>query len=334
MPPHIVRKPGRPNWYVRDGRLEFSTDTPKKGLAQEICDDYFRKKVGVYHAPNRALSHFIPKYLEHCKRINKPSTIEDKTRTLGLFREFAKDALVRGIRAEHIDGFLTHRGLSEERWNTDRQTLSAFFRWLEVEPNPCRKVIKKKIVHSKIPKSLDDAELAKILNWAKENDPEAWRVCIVAGNTGLRAAELTNLMWTDIDWKNNRVHVTAKGGWKPKDYEERAIPLNSLAKAALAQQRMETGIFTGYVFPRADGKRYGRGLSVWIQRRVFRKAGMASGGVHRLRHTYATRLAESGADLETIRKLLGHSNLETTQRYLHVSDRHVAAQAKRVRVGR
>lgn len=119
------------------------------------------------------------------------------------------------------------------------------------------------------------------------------------------------------------IHVTAKPaeGWVPKDYEERAVPLNQMATKVLKMQEAES-MGSPHVFPRSDGGRYGRGLDLRISR-YFKKAGVRSGGLHSLRHTYATRAIESGMDPESLRILLGHSDLKTTMKYLHVSDSHV-----------
>jgi site-specific recombinase XerD len=67
--------------------------------------------------------------------------------------------------------------------------------------------------------------------------------------------------------------------------------------------------------------------------RAFKKAGLGSGGFHRLRHTYATRAIEAGMDVETLRKIMGHSETRTLQKYMHVSPEHVARQAALVKFG-
>src|SRR5439155_21598339 len=102
--------------------------------------------------------------------------------------------------------------------------------------------------------------------WLVENNDELLRVKTVAINTGLRARELANLIWPDIDFEKSFLRVTAKPDWTPKDYEERTIPLNKASLAALKEHKLKRAILGRYVFSRQDGRKYGRGLDVAMGR--------------------------------------------------------------------
>lgn len=131
--------------------------------------------------------------------------------------------------------------------------------------------------------------------------------------TGLRESELCWLTWEDLCLEPGREHVVvrAKPGFTPKDYEQREVPLPaSLAELLRALPRRDA-----YVFPAARGGREQHLLR--RLKRAAKLAGVEGATLHRFRHTYATRLLEQGADVVTVQRLLGHSDLETTQRYLN-----------------
>jgi integrase len=131
--------------------------------------------------------------------------------------------------------------------------------------------------------------------------------------TGLREQELCYLTWNDVSRQRGRemVVVRRKPGFSPKDYEEREIPV----QAELATMLLVLPRESQWVFPSPGGK-----LEPHLLRRLKRvaeRAGVADATLHKFRHTYATRLLENGADIVTVQRLLGHSDLDTTKRYLN-----------------
>lgn len=146
--------------------------------------------------------------------------------------------------------------------------------------------------------------------------------------TGLRESELTTLTWEDVCLEPGREHVVvrAKPGFTPKDYEQREVPL----PASLAEKLRAWPRTSELVFPSRRGER-DRHLLRRLQR-VAARAGVEGATLHKFRHTYATRLLEQGADVVTVQRLLGHSDLETTQRYLNPdAERKRAAVAQLAR---
>jgi integrase/recombinase XerD len=131
--------------------------------------------------------------------------------------------------------------------------------------------------------------------------------------TGLREQELCYLTWDDVQLEKGQecLLVRSKPGFTPKDYEEREIPL-PVDVGDLLRKLPRT---SPWLFPSASGGREGHLLR--RLKRVALRAGVENATLHKFRHTYATRLLENGADIVTVQRLLGHSDLDTTRRYLN-----------------
>ena len=139
----------------------------------------------------------------------------------------------------------------------------------------------------------------------------------IAYGCGLRVSELTHVRVADIDGSRNVLWVRHGKGNKDRGVPLPATLLDEL-RSYWREHRPPNGLFAGPT---------GRPLDVSNVQRAFQKARRAAGlrqpaTCHTLRHCYATHLLEAGTDLPTLQRLLGHSHLSTTLRYLHLrSDR-------------
>ncbi|HEU4767968.1 MAG TPA: tyrosine recombinase XerC [Pyrinomonadaceae bacterium] len=142
--------------------------------------------------------------------------------------------------------------------------------------------------------------------------------------TGVRVAELTTLNLADIDFRNQLIRVTGKRR------KQRIVPFGDPAGEAIksylnvrdkflinapVSKRDEEALFLNYQGTRITTRSVGRMVDKYI--RIC--AGMHNISPHALRHSFATHLLDSGADLRDIQELLGHARLSTTQVYTHVS---------------
>ena len=142
--------------------------------------------------------------------------------------------------------------------------------------------------------------------------------------TGVRVSELVQLNLRDIDFKNKLLRVTGKRR------KERIVPFGDPALKALkdyldvregfllnapATKRDEQALILNYQGTRMTTRSVGRLIEKYIQQ----CAGIHDISPHALRHSFATHLLDSGADLRDIQELLGHARLSTTQIYTHVS---------------
>jgi integrase/recombinase XerD len=150
---------------------------------------------------------------------------------------------------------------------------------------------------------------------------------MVLYSTGMRSAELLHLQVADIDSRRMLIHIQhGKGG------RDRYVPLSPTLLATLRVyyrwMRPKTWLFPGTVAGWWADKPITKRI-LWnacvvaAQRAALRKRVSP----HVLRHSYATHLLESGADLRTIQLLLGHAEVRHTVLYLHLSRRHLQAAA-------
>ncbi len=135
---------------------------------------------------------------------------------------------------------------------------------------------------------------------------------LLALNTGMRRGELFNLHWNDIDLKRRTLAIH---GHNAKSGKTRHIPLNEEAFAVLVKWRNESSS-KRYVFT-LTGARLDNIKTAFGN--VLKQAEIDVFRFHDLRHTFASKLAMRAVDLNTIRELLGHSDLQMTMRYAHLA---------------
>jgi integrase/recombinase XerC len=145
-----------------------------------------------------------------------------------------------------------------------------------------------------------------------------WAVLELLYGAGLRVGELCSLNVGDVDVKRELVTVVGKGD------KMRVVPTGTKAAAAVAKYAEARATLE----PAAAEKRLflnhrGGALSERSVHRLVARTGGPGAKPHTWRHTFATHMLDAGADLETIRELLGHENVATTAIYTHVTTRRL-----------
>jgi site-specific recombinase XerD len=211
--------------------------------------------------------------------------------------------------------------------NRQSTVLRNFFRaivamgHLEPRQNPMAHFPKIKPAPRKLPCALNREEVAKLLEQPGKDTVLGIRdraVLTLLYGTGIRASECAGLTEKDINWDEKTVHVIGKGG------HERTLPMNEEVIHILRQYRLARGGAKADepFFRSREGGALSRNA---IYERVRRAAGRA--GItrrvspHRLRHTFATHLIQEGVGLVTLRDLLGHRQITSTQIYIHLTAR-------------
>src|ERR1017187_8033703 len=182
----------------------------------------------------------------------------------------------------------------------------------------------KKVFH--LPTILSQQEVARLIDAALTPFHRILLMTLYA--TGLRRAELAHLKVSDVDSQRMVIHVQGGKGRKDRDVLLSAKLLDELRQHWHRLRRKPSV----WLFP---GKRNHASDQPITPKVIYhacktaaQRAGLPNGvHPHTLRHCFATHLLEAGADLRTIQMLLGHSDLEETTIYLHLSQRHLSATA-------
>jgi site-specific recombinase XerD len=230
------------------------------------------------------------------------------------------------ITVEHVRGYLANVMKRASGATVQRRlfAIKAYFRWraatLDVE-SPVRTMRSPK-VEKRLPQVIDESDAARLVEAEGEAEgPAALRdraILEVLYSSGLRVSELTGLCWHDIDDELGMVMVRAGKGNK-----DRLVPLGEPALDALKAWRSAIPIAwtpAGAVITNLRGGRLTpRSVQNIVARRLIDAGINTPLTPHGLRHCFATHMLNGGADLRSIQEMLGHSSLQTTQRYTHVS---------------
>lgn len=283
----------------------------------------------------RPLSPLLYRFKEHLEHVRgvSPHTVKGYLADLREFEEYLAKQGVELVSATHltIRGFLG--ALAVDRAPTSRArklaSIKALYKYLlrekMIEANPAGRVKSPKLP-KRLPKVLPVDEVFALVEAPSEEQVLKLRdraILEVLYGGGLRIGELCGLSLGDLDRRAGVVRVLGKGK------KERICPLNETALAAVDRYLERRGELLAKLHPGADPEalflnhRGGRLTPRSIARHIdayVRKLGLPRNvSPHALRHSFATHLLGSGADVRTIQELLGHASLSTTQRYMHVS---------------
>ncbi len=164
-----------------------------------------------------------------------------------------------------------------------------------------------------LPKMLSKEEVKAIFKQVE--NPKHLLMLQLCYGMGLRVSEIVQLKWSDIHSQKGLVLIRAAKGKKDR-YTKLPTSILDLIKKYFQTYQPKIYLFEG---------QYGGAYSVRSVQAVFKNAMQKAGihrniGIHGLRHSYATHLIESGADIRHLQLLLGHNSIKTTQIYTHVSD--------------
>ncbi|MFN4299563.1 MAG: tyrosine-type recombinase/integrase [Thermaurantimonas sp.] len=224
----------------------------------------------------------------------------------------------------HYTAYLSNSDLKPSSIRRKLSALQALFRFLK-KNKYISTVPTILVVRPKLPRRIKDIpkerELAKLeafeMNYSKELDYETVRdfsIVELLYGTGIRRQELIDLTMSDVDLSNASIKVNGKGG------KQRILPLNNYLKELLSiyltfREKL-TAKDNSAFFLTKKGKKVNKSL-VYVIVKTYLSAvtDVHQKSPHMLRHAFATHMLSRGADLRSIRELLGHSSLAATQVY-------------------
>ncbi len=169
--------------------------------------------------------------------------------------------------------------------------------------------------HHRTPRVLSPEEVARLIDAA--GNLQARTILMTLYSTGMRRTELVRLRVEDIDSERMVIHIHQGKGRKDRDVPLCPKLLETL-RAYWRWKKPKTWLFPGQ--PQENGDHLTDKAVWYVCNDAAQHAGLKKRvSPHMLRHSFATHLLESGADLRAIQELLGHASLSTTQRYTHLN---------------
>ena len=283
----------------------------------------------------------IQQYADHLRNERNVSvhTLRNYLSDLAQFQQFLVERKLALGDKEKIDArrvdihvaraYLASLAKSRKKSSLGRKlaALKGFFRYLvatrQIDQDPLLSMHSPK-QEKPLPKFLSVDDVFQLLGGIKVEsalDVRDSATLEVFYSTGIRVSELVGLNWSDVDFQLGIIRVFGKGS------KERIVPIGEVALRSLRNYSEEvrkrwklsckgdTPVFLN----NRGGRITTRSVARLVEKHL-RAAGIpVNMGPHGLRHTFATHLLNSGADLRVIQELLGHASLSTTQRYTHLN---------------
>lgn len=278
---------------------------------------------------------YIPPFLEYLEFQKRFSThtINAYENDLRSFENFVfnENELVewKEVNHHHVRQWiveLSENEISPRSINRKLSSLKSFYKFLlrdgRVESSPMSKVVSPK-QSKKLLRVVSEKEIDHLLE--KTDFPEGYTgalhktIISTFYSTGMRLSELIHLEDGDVDLDNNRLRVLGKRN------KERYIPISRSFKEELLEYKKQKrevsndAAGSGFFVNQKGKKLYPKLVYDIVNRYISSVSSIEKKSPHVLRHSFATHMLNRGADLNSIKELLGHSSLSATQVYTHNS---------------
>lgn len=292
---------------------------------QQTNPEWINKRVIVYKKEtiSGVNAHIIPAMHQHLKlKAYSPSTIKTYLNEMSQLLTLLKDIPADQLTPEHLKRYLVycyeklmlkentlHSRINAMKFYYEQVLKREKFFW-EI-PRPKKPLL--------LPKLLNEKELVKLFNSLVNKKHKA--MLFTAYSAGLRVSEIVKLKLSDIDSVRMQIFISRAKGKKDR-YVNLSPLLLDILRSYIRNSKPRP---TEYLFESEQTKTAYPARTV---QQIFsiakHKAGILKEvGIHSLRHSFATHLLDKGTDIRYIKDLLGHFDIRTTERYLHVSKKQL-----------
>jgi integrase len=268
----------------------------------------------------RSVAASVADYLDETRLTKKPKTLAAYSTALAYFVESCHKVSLEEIDRKDLLKFCAF--LRDEKEQAPRSCWNKFANVMSfLKANGIRGLVAKNDwprFTEQEPEIYEQAELAKLFA-ACDAEEKLWYEFFLM--TGEREQEVMFTYWSDVNFAASTVRVSHKPdrGWTPKAYKEREIPIPTKLVTRLKAWKAKANKSCSLIFPTAGCKpklNFLDDLKAVAERAELHPDDF---WLHKFRATFATRCLWAGVDLRTVQQWLGHSDLESTMRYLKPS---------------
>jgi integrase len=302
-------------------QVRRSTETEAEKQAKRIFDKirgqiaegkWFERLLGEDYTFKELMEKYLEDYALRNKAANSYkrdcSSLKNLTPYFGSYP-------VTEVNPRAISAYKTYRrtqGAAPRTVNIELTLMShayeiAIREWEWIKDNPVKRVVKEK-VRNYIERWLTHEDEEKLLkaspDWLQD-------IIVFAVNTGFRESEILGLKWSQIDLTRRTLTISEQ-----KNQGVDTLPLNQTVLRLLRKRAMDSGM-RDYVFPNEKGNRIDNRNLLRAFYKAMERSGIENFRFHDLRHTFATRLVQSGVDLYAVLKLGRWRNTSMIMRYAH-----------------
>jgi site-specific recombinase XerD len=250
-----------------------------------------------------------------------PLTIRNYLAELRFIFVYYPDVDPMDLTEDMIMGYLLYLsktlGCSRVKCKMAAQSISFFMRHVAKRPYAIPSIIYPR-PSSTLPSVMSTEDIMKLIDGVQNIKHRT--ILMLLYSSGMRVSEIANCKIEDIDSKNMRIKIVQGKGAKDR-YTIMSQQVLLELRAYYLIYKPKEYLFNGY----RPGKRYSERSIQHLMQKALLRVGLDSKNytIHTIRHSFATHLLDNGTDLFTIKELLGHTNLQTTMRYMHLTSRRV-----------